>query len=130
MSAFTALTLNTKVYSPSSYINGIAQWTERSSEYSAGFSSLTEKVWQATNGGQAGAYHSQSKLKLPVVATVDSTCSCAGTLLGESWIDTHVSVTPSMDAAARLDLYNRYVAFVATDAFKKSITDLEPVIGS
>lgn len=131
MTAFTTLTLNSKVYAPSGYLNGISTWTERSSEYSNGYSLLTNKVWQAMNNGTMGAYHSQSKITLPVVAVDgDSDNFQVGMLRSNSWVDIHAMVGNLTSAAERLDLYERVKAFVATDAFKNSIVNNEPVLGA
>ncbi len=127
MSSFTTLTLNTKVYNPSGYLNGISQWMERSASYPTGYSVLTNKTWQAQGGG---AYHTQSKLTMPVVATdADSDNFTVGMLRSNSWCDIHCSLGNVTSSAERLDFYERIVDYVASDAFKLSVVNNEPVIG-
>lgn len=122
----TALTLNTLIYNPAGSSAGKASWVERSAGVGAGFSVLTEKFYPVS---KAGVQRIEHNLNVPVVATVDSTCSCVGTLLLASFINTNIGIGPGASAAQRLDLYNRYKDYVATDAFKKSITDLDPSYG-
>ncbi len=131
MSAFTALTLAGLIYTPSGYSNGVTMWTERSSSYPNGYSDLTNKVWQATNNGVKGAYHSQSKITMPVVAVDgDSDNFQVGMLRSTSWVDIHCMLGNLTTVAERTSLYDRIVDYVASDAFKKSIINNEAVLGS
>lgn len=124
MAAFVNLTLNTKVYTPTSYTGGIAKWIHRpTSGIAAAYSSATQHVRAAASG----TMHTQHKLTIPVVATADSACSCEGSVLRTAWVDIQTSTAATSTAAERLELYNQLTDFVASDAFKKAMVDNEPV---
>lgn len=131
MASFTNLTLNTKVYTPAYFRGDTAAWAFRGDGVAAGFSNLTQRVYQAAKvAGKLGAWHSTHKLTLPIVAVADTDCACAGSVLRESGFDVHGWFAPGSTEAERLDLYNRLVALVATDQFKETFTKLAPVISA
>ena len=131
MASFTNLTLNTKVYTPAYFRGDTATWMFRGAGVASGFSRLDQRVYQAAKvAGKPGAFHSTHKLTLPIVAEVDSDCSCAGTVLRESGFDVHGWFAPGSTEAERLDVYQRLADLVASDAFKETFTKLAPVISA
>lgn len=128
MSAFTNITLNTKVYTPTSYKGEMATWTNRDGGVAAAFSPLTQRFYQApSQGGKAGAFHSVHRLTVPIVAAVDTECSCAGSLLRESGLEVRAWFAPASTTAERTDLLARLRALVLDPAFEDSFTALSPV---
>ena len=128
MSAFTNLTLNTKVYSPSYRTGDTAGWMDRSAGIAAGYSLLTQRVYKAPeNKGRPGAIHTTHKLTVPVLAEVDSSCSCTGSLLREGGFEVRSWSAETSTDAERLDLYLRLVDLVASDAFKDAFKLNTPV---
>ena len=129
MASFANVTLNTKVYTPSSYNNGVAGWLNRDAGVAAGFSPLTQRVYQAPRhkDGSLGAWHSVHKLTVPIVAETDSSCSCSGSVLRESGFDIHGWFAAGATLSERTDLYDRLCSLVLTDQFKETFTKLEPV---
>jgi hypothetical protein len=130
MASFTNLTLNTKVYSPAYYRGDVAAWMNRDAGVSAGFSLLTQRVYTAAGGQGKGAVHSVHKLTVPIVATTDSDCSCAGTLLRESGVEVHGWFAPGSSVAERTDILERFRSLVASDAFADTFVNLAPVISN
>lgn len=129
MSAFVNLTLNTKVYTPTSYTGGIAQWVHRPTDgIATSYSTVTQSV-KSTNGVQ-GAVHTQHKLTIPVIATTDSDCACAGTILRTAWVDIHSSSAPTSTLVERTELYDQLCDLILTDAFKDAFTKNEPVFSA
>lgn len=113
------ITLNTKLYSSSGFLNGVAGWTERSAGILAGFSGLR------------GSLRSDSKVRVkwdfnvPIIATEDSACSCAGTVLRKGDVDVSIRMDPSLTLAERTDLADRLVSLVSDVTFRASIINLE-----
>lgn len=122
----TAITLNLLTYQPAGTDAGKSKWVERSSGVGTGFSVLTEKFYPVSKSGVQRIEHN---LNVPVVATVDSACSCVGSVLYSSYANVNIGIGPGASAAHRLDLYNRIKDYVASDAFKLAITDLDPAYG-
>lgn len=116
------ITLNTKVYNGIGFNpNGQFVYSETSGGLASSFSYLTSKV-------NAGTGKSDSTVKwnlsIPVVATVDSTCSCAGSVLHTDYVRIEVTVPPGATAAERLDIQKRVADLVASAQFKDSILAL------
>ena len=125
MSEFSPITLNTKVYAPSDMNSGAARWMERGGGVATSFSPLTLRVVSPAAGVKN--YRVKSNLLVPVVATDDSTCGCEGTFLRQIAGEITVTISQMSTAAEREDFYLRLVDYVASDAFKNAIEDLEPV---
>lgn len=116
-----AITLNAKVYSFSGFLaNAISTYFERSAGVPSGFSALTSKVENSSTGNTKVRW----KLKMPVVATVDSECACVGSLLREYILDIVVSVPAGSLAAERTDLQARIEDLVTSPEFSGSVTNL------
>lgn len=124
MSQQAIVTLNSVVYNPAGASNGVLFWYDRSGGVAKSFSPLTTVF--STKVGQNQRTKVSVRLEVPVVATTDSTCGCAGSLLrtssfqGEYWID------PAATAAERLDLFNRVKDLMASAMIGSSIKDLDP----
>lgn len=117
-----SITLNSHVYSYDGFTNqAISQYSDRSGGVPSSFSPLTSKV---EDGSSSSNTKVRWKLKVPVVATVDSECSCAGTLLREYITDIVITVPPGSTAAERTDLEARISDLVASPEFSASIISL------
>lgn len=74
--AIANVTLNTKTYGFSSDQNGLVTMLETSGGIPTGFSPFSFRLDAPKSGGQV--YRASWNLALPVVATVDSDCTCVG----------------------------------------------------
>ena len=126
MGAQTALTLNTKTYSPGGMRNNAAIWVERSGGVANSFSTLTQS---SKDPGAGPVGRLTSKLVIPIVATVDSTCSCTGATLRSTTINLEVLLPAGGSTAERTDAYLRLKDYIASDAFKLAMQNLDPVYG-
>lgn len=112
------IVLNTKTYAGPQFANNVSNWTERSAGILSGFSKLR------------GSISTDSKVRvkwdfdLPVIAAVDSSCSCAGDVLRMADINLTVRMDPSMTLAERTDLADRIKDLVATSQFRDSLISL------
>lgn len=119
------LVLNTKTYTPDGVSNGVAQWSNRSDGIAAGFSVVKQTLKNPVTGTQIKIDHT---LVVPVVASVDTACVCAGEKLRESTVTISVWVPASSTTAERTDVYLRLKDLVADTQFIKVIEDLEPAV--
>lgn len=123
----SALTLNSLSYVPRGTTNGISLWVYPGGvSFGGGQSSLTESVRPFNVDGVSNG---RWVLQAEKLAAEDSPCACLGASLGNGKVDTKVTIHRSLTPAERLDLYERYKSAVASDAFKKAFTDLEPSWG-
>jgi hypothetical protein len=120
------VTLNTIVYAPGGTQNGTSVWTNRSGGFGASFSNLKEDFVQPTKGD---VVRMKFSLDVPVVATVDGACTCAGGLLRTSTIQLSVWVPQSSTAAERTDLYNRLKDLVLSAPVSNGVQNLDPTWG-
>lgn len=120
------ISLNTKTYTGNGIQNGIATYVERSGGVASSFSPLTGSV-------RLGSGETPSriawKLVYPVVATDDSECGCAGTVLRSSTIDISVRVSPTATSAELTDLSIRLKDLAADATFMASIASLASPTG-
>lgn len=124
MAAQANITLNTVVYAPGGVdASGTAVWTNRTSGYGAGFARFKEKFTDATKGDVVRMVFSGD---IPIVAAVDTDCSCAGGLLRTSTWQLSVWVPASSTAAERLDLYNRIKDSLVSAPVIAGIQNLDP----
>jgi len=115
-----AITLNGKTYAFAGFNNNQQSvFSERSGGVPSSFGFLTDKV--NTGTGKADS-HVKWNLSIPVVATVDSDCACAGDLLRTYYVRIEVSLPSGSTAAERADLYARLSDLVANQQFEDSIT--------
>jgi hypothetical protein len=116
------ITLNTKVYNGVGYNpNGQFVYSETSGGVASSFSYLTAKVNVGTGKADTAV---KWNLSVPVVATVDSECSCAGTVLRTDYVRIEVTVPAGATTAERLDLQKRVTELTASAQFKDSILAL------
>lgn len=117
-----SITLNSKVYNFAGFdTQQLSNYVNRDAGIPTGFSRLTNRV----DDGQGSANTKvRWKLKVPVVASVDSECSCIGALLRDYTVDIVVTVPPGSTSAERTDLQTRITDLVASPEFSGSITNL------
>jgi len=116
------IVLNSKTYAGIGFNqNGQSVFKESSAGVPSGFSYLTEKV----NAGTGTADSSiKWNLSIPVIATEDSDCSCAGSLLRTYYARVEVTIPAGSTAAERTDLLARVQNLVDTTQFADSVRDL------
>lgn len=120
------VTLNSVVYPPAGTFSGVSSWINRSGGYGTSFSTLKEQVVSPVKGD---VVRIKFDLDLPVVATTDTDCSCAGTQLRKSTVQLSVWIPSSSTAAERLDLYTRLVDLMASTPVQNAVKNLEPSYG-
>lgn len=124
MAAQANVTLNAVVYTPSGVDQkGTAKWTNRTSGFGNGFSVISESVVTPSTGSVTKELFT---LNIPIVATVDGACSCAGDLLRTSTVQISVWIPNSSTAAERLDLWTRIRDLVASAPFVNGVENLDP----
>jgi len=117
-----AIVLNSKTYNYRGFNpQSISTYFETSAGVPSGFSPLTSRV-EGTDG--SGKVKTRWKLKVPIVAAVDSGCSCTGSVLREAIVDIVVTLERTATAAERTDLQARIVALVQTPEFSGSVINL------
>lgn len=118
-----SITLNTKVYNFAGHQLPIGQsvYVERSAGIPQGFSPLSVKVEDQNSKGQAKV---RWKLKLPTLATVDSSCACTNQVLAEDIVDIVVTLGPGSTVARRTDILTRLQDLVLKTEFTSSVTSL------
>lgn len=122
MSQQSVLTLNTKAYNPRGVASGIATWVDPAGSSGAAISAVTESVRGPS--GQ-GVTRVQFKLTLPKLASADSACACAGSVLGTA-IGTFDIVIPGVfTPTEREDLQLRLTGLAASAIFVNAVKDLE-----
>lgn len=122
-----ALTLNTVSYSPAGTSNGISSWVSRVGGVLNSFSNVTQRF--ITGSGARKMTKVTHRIEVPVVATADSTCSCAGALLRTSSCQIEFWLDPESTLAERTDLYLRVKDLVAATMFVASVENLDPAYG-
>lgn len=128
-----AITLNSVVYNWVGFDpTGTSRWTATAGGLATSFANLTARV---TIGGFEGssktARMSKSKWRLvtPVIATEDSDCSCAGTVLRTAYVDISADFHPTSTLAERTDMLARLRALVLTTQFGDSYLNLTQPAG-
>jgi hypothetical protein len=125
MPGFNNVTLNTKVYGPENINSGIASYVYRGTGIPTGFARLTASVKAPT--GNAATYRVRWDLKLPVVASESSSCSCVGDLLRQSVASLDFVLARTSTTAERQELLDQLDDLVANADFRASILNLEPI---
>lgn len=118
-----AITLNSKTYNFIGFDkNGVSIYQETSAGVPSGFSYLTCRIIPATANAAARV---RWRLTMPVVATVDSDCGCAGTVIRSySYDEGRVDIPSTSTSAERTDFAARLGDLVDTAAYQASITTL------
>ncbi len=123
MSVQAAITLNSVVYAPAGANGSLAKWINRTAGYGTGFSEVTEKFVEPTKGAVTRI---EFDLAVPIVATEDDACACAGSLLRTSTVKISVWVPQSSTSAERADLLARIQSLVAATPFTDAVHNLDP----
>lgn len=126
MSQQADVTLNTVVYNKAGVSGGVAQWISRVGGVLAGFSILRGTFKSPTTGTQTKI---DFNLSIPVVATTDNSCSCAGDLLRTNSATISVWVAGTSTLAERSDLRLRVKDLVNSQMFIGTVDNLDPVVG-
>lgn len=117
-----SLTLNTKIFSFTGYIQGaIARYLNAGSGTANGFKTATAKVEEPN---REGLIKVRWKLKLPVVVS-EASCECPGGNVRDNFADIVVSISSSALAAERTDIGLSLKDLVASPEFQASITNLQ-----
>lgn len=124
MSQQAAVTLNTVVYDPAGANNGILTWVNRVGGVLNSFSKLTQGF--ITNSGARKLTKASFRVEVPVVATADSTCSCAGAVLRTSSAQIDFWIDPNATLVERTDLFNRVKDLAASTLVGDTVKDLNP----
>lgn len=122
-----SITLNSVVYSPAGVNKGIATWMNRSAGVQGGFSPLTQKFSSATSATTQTKV--EFRLVVPVVATTDDQCSCAGDVLRSNSAALSFWLSPKDTLAERTDLLNRIKALILDPVVSDAILNLDPAYG-
>ena len=118
-----AITLNSKVYNFIGFDkNGVSTYQEVSGGVPSSFSYLTCRVQPATATASAIV---RWRLTMPVVAAVDSTCSCPGQVLRTFRYDEgKVEIPANCSTAERTDFQLRVTGLTATTQYLASLNSL------
>lgn len=117
-----SIVLNSKTYNFDGFLQtGISSYTERAGGVPSSYSPLTCKVDGVTGNG---AVKVRWKLKLPVVATEDTACTCAGTVLRNSTVDLVLTLDRGLTATERSDVLARLQDLVLKPEFTGSVSNL------
>lgn len=113
------ITLNTKAYSFSGLLNGIASFVHRGVGVAASFLTLTGRVRLSAKDSLV-----TWQLRVPVVATEATACACPGDALRVTWVDINIKLPAGATKAERTDIALQVKDLVASPEFQASITDL------
>lgn len=118
-----AISLNSKTYNFVGFDrNGVSVYQEASAGVPTGFSYLTCRVFPATAKSPAKV---RWRLTMPIVATEDSACGCAGTVLRTySYDEGRVDLPGNGSSAERTDFATRIKDLAAHAAYTASLTTL------
>jgi len=117
-----SISLNSKTYSYAGWNqNQQAVYSEKSGGVPASFSYLTTKVNTGTGKSDSTA---KWNLSVPIVATSDSDCACAGDSLRTYYVRIEFTAPSGSTAAERADLLARIQDLVQTSEFVASISSL------
>lgn len=123
MAAQATVTLNTKPYNPGQPLGaGIPAWYDRSSDVLTGFGVLSQNIRQNGNGE---ALRIEFKLRMPTVATEDSTCACDGTVLHETYATVVFQIANKSSLAERTDFYLRMKDLLANAVVQNAVENGE-----
>lgn len=108
-----SIVLNSKTYNPDGFDqNAVSQYSERSAGVPSGYSGLS------FGQSRSETYIKDNlRLTIPVVATTDSDCSCAGTVLRTTRLRLEVENPVTGVLAERQDLLDRLQDLVLTAQF-------------
>lgn len=116
-----SITLNTKVYTFSGFVQNIAQYLNRGAAAASGFLRLTAAI---DGGTGTNPYKVRWKLKLPTIATSSDPCACEGAVIREAFADIVVTIPSSMTGAERTAMAVSLADLCDTPEFQASVADL------
>lgn len=128
MAAFASITLNSKVYSPDTISAGTAVWKNRESGTVNGFKTATAKLTSDSSASKAVS-RVRLSLRLPVVASEDSTCVCTGDVLHTNQVSVDFVLSNASTIAERTDLLTGVKDYLATATVADLVNNLTPVYG-
>jgi hypothetical protein len=120
--AIASITLNSVVYSYASDQGGIITWRDTTGGIPTGFGTITMRM--GLTPSKDGPYRVELGLRLPVVATDDSDCSCAGTLLRYENVRVSVELPQTGTAAERTDFAVRLKDLLANALVQAALSSL------
>lgn len=115
------ITLNTKVYTFSGFVQAIAQYINRDAGAASGFLRLTASV---DGGTGSSPYKVRWKLKLPTVATGSDPCACEGDVVREEFADLVMTIPGKMSQTERTALAVSIKDLTASSEFQASVSSL------
>lgn len=123
----TDMVLNTKTYAKSGTESGTNRslWIYRGTGVASEFSTVSETIKNPVTGTQIKI---DFKLDLPIVATEDTSCACAGDVLRTNTATISVWVAKSSTTAERTDLYLRLKDLVADTQFIGAVENLNQAV--
>lgn len=113
------LVLNTKTYTGSGILNGIASWWDRSGGVAALFNRVTASI--RINDKARVQWKIEQQFPQPEGAPV----CCGPDEKRQADADIRIRLHPSLDATERTDFKARLVALVSTSDFSDSIVQLQ-----
>ncbi len=116
-----SITLNTKVYTFSGFVQGISRYLNRDNGSPRGFLQLSAAV---EGGTGENPYKVRWKLKLPVTATSSDACACEGSLVREAFADIVVTLPSNSTAAERTAMAESLADLTANAQFAASVESL------
>lgn len=116
----STIVLNSLNYVGSGILNGVSFFWERSKGLANAFSPLSARVNMTKDKSNV-----LWKLNVPVTATADSPCGCAGDVVRTTYVDVNTRMDRAATAAERADVLARIRDLVASTQFASSITDLD-----
>ncbi len=123
MPSQSSITLNTKVFTPRGTQQGISTWAlAGDTSFGGAQSTVTESVRGPLSDN---TFRVRWVMSLPKAATEDSTCGCAGTILGTAKADIVLSFPTNFTTAERQDFVDRVQALVALSVFDVSVSGPE-----
>lgn len=123
MPAQASITLNTKVYTPRGTSGGISTWSLAGD---ASFGGAQSNVTESVRGPlTSGNYKTRWVVEVPKATTVDTSCACAGSIIGKGKADIVIDIPTSFTAAERQDFVDRLQALVALAVFDVSVATPE-----
>lgn len=117
------ITLNSKVYTPRGTQGGITSWALAGD---ASFGGAQSDVTESVRGPlTSGNWRTRWVVSVPKLATVDTACSCIGSVLGKGKADIVIDIPTSFTLAERQDFVDRIQALVALSVFDVSVSTPE-----
>lgn len=117
------LTLNTKTYSGSGFVNGLVSWIERSGGIAAAFSVVRSSL--RMDPESKGKVRIKWDLDMPIVAAEGSECACPGDVLRKADVTVSIRLDKGLTLAERTDFMERLEDLVQTTQFRASVISLE-----